>query len=134
LIVADTNLVAYLLIEGEKTELARAVWNRDPQWMLPTLWRSEFLNVLATSIRARVLTREQARDRWHRALTLFGSHEIEARGDDVLDIAAERGLSAYDAQFIAVAIRLEVPLVTADRRVLNACPDLAVPPVRFARA
>jgi len=67
-------------------------------------------------------------------LTLFGSHEIEARGDDVLDIAAERGLSAYDAQFIAVAIRLEVPLVTADRRVLNACPDLAVPPARFARA
>lgn len=133
MIVADTNLVAYLLIEGEKTDLARAVWSRDSQWMLPTFWRSEFLNVLATSMRARVLTREQARERWHRALTLFGSHEVETSGDEVLDIAAERGISAYDAQFVAVAIRLEAPLVTSDRRLLTACAGLATTPDRFVR-
>lgn len=131
MIVADTNLVAYLLIEGDKTELARALWNRDSQWMLPTFWRSEFLNVLTTSVRARVLTREQARETWHRALALFGSHEVETSGDEILEIAAERGISAYDAQFVAVAIRLEARLVTSDRRLLSACPDLATAPARF---
>ncbi|MGZ5446412.1 MAG: hypothetical protein ACXWLY_31220 [Thermoanaerobaculia bacterium] len=55
MIVADTNLVAYLLIEGDKTAAARAVWKKDSRWMLPTLWRSEFLNVLTTAVRSRVL-------------------------------------------------------------------------------
>jgi len=131
LIVADTNLVAYLLIEGDKTDLAREIWERESPWMLPTLWRSEFLNVLATSTRARVLTRQQAHEIWHRALILFGSHEFEPSGDEVLDIAAERGLSAYDAQFVATALKLDLPLVTSDRRLLAACPDVARSAARF---
>jgi predicted nucleic acid-binding protein len=132
-IVADTNLVAYLLIEGEKTELARSVWGHDAQWMMPALWRSEFLNVLATSTRARVLTSNEAHEIWHLALTLFSSHEVQTAGDAVLDVAAERLISAYDAQFVVAALELEVPLVTSDRRLLDACPDLAIAPERFHR-
>jgi predicted nucleic acid-binding protein len=30
LIVVDSNVLAYLLIQGERTELAAAVWHRDP--------------------------------------------------------------------------------------------------------
>jgi hypothetical protein len=54
---ADTNLVAYLLIDGDATPQARAAWQKDPDWILPPLWRSEFLNVLATSVRHGVLDR-----------------------------------------------------------------------------
>jgi predicted nucleic acid-binding protein len=131
LIVADTNLVAYLLIEGERTEIARAVWSNDPRWMLPTLWRSEFLNVLTTSVREGVLTLEQAQQTWRLALSIFSGSEIEPSGEDVLDIAAKRRLSAYDAQFVAAAIDLNVPLVTSDRRMLKQCPDVTVRPERF---
>jgi predicted nucleic acid-binding protein len=131
LIVADTNLVAYLLIEGEKTAAARAVWAKDSRWMLPTLWRSEFLNVLTTAVRARVLTIAQAHDTWHIAHAMFDQSEVEPSGDDVLDAAAERNLSAYDAQFVVAAVDLDVPLVTADRRLLEACPDLAIALDRF---
>lgn len=133
MIVADTNLVAYLLIEGERTEVARAVWKKDPGWMLPTLWRSEFLNVLATAVRARVFDLHQARHTWHVALTLFANAEVEPAGEDVLDIAAERSLSAYDAQFVVAATDLDVPLVSADRRLLEACPDRAITPEAFVR-
>jgi predicted nucleic acid-binding protein len=133
LIVADTNLVAYLLIEGARTALARSVRDADPQWMLPTFWRSEFLNVLTTSIRARVLTLEEAHRTWHRGLILFGAGEFEPSGDEVLDIAAKHGLSAYDAQFVVTAIQLEVPLVTFDGRLVAACPEVAIPAERFLR-
>jgi predicted nucleic acid-binding protein len=131
LIVADTNLVAYLLIEGEHTDAARAVWEADPHWMLPTLWRSEFLNVLATAVRARVVTAEEAHDAWRVALAVFAENETEPSGEDVLNAALTRNLSAYDAQFVVAAVDLNVPLVTSDRRLLKACPDLAVTPQQF---
>jgi predicted nucleic acid-binding protein len=101
--------------------------------MLPTIWRSEFLNVLTTAVRADVLTLEQAHETWHVALTIFGNSEIEPEGDDVLRQAAARNLSAYDAQFVVAASDLEVLLVTSDRRLLAACNDLAVNPEEFLR-
>lgn len=131
MIVADTNLVAYLLIEGTRTTAAKAVWEKDSQWMLPTIWRSEFLNILTTAVRADVLTLEQAHATWHVALTIFGGSEVEPEGDDVLDRAAEHRLSAYDAQFVVAAADLDVPLVTSDRRLLAACASLAVSPEEF---
>lgn len=133
MIVADTNLVAYLLIEGAHTATANAVWAKDAHWMLPTIWRSEFLNVLATSARANVLTLEQAHETWRVALTIFGRSEVEPEGTDVLDQAAERNLSAYDAQFAVAASDLGVSLVTSDRRLLAACADIAVSPEQFLR-
>jgi predicted nucleic acid-binding protein len=131
-IVADTNLVAYLLIDGDQTATARAVWDKDPQWMLPTLWRSEFLNVLTTAVRAHVLTLAQAHETWRIAQSIFANSEVEPAGHDVLDAATARNLSAYDAQFVVAAEELDVPLVTADRRLQKACPDLAIAPERFA--
>ena len=133
MIVADTNLVAYLLIEGTHTNAAKAVWETDWQWKLPTIWRSEFLDVLTTAVRAEVLTLDQAHATWQIALATFGDSEIEPSGDDVLDRAAEWNLSAYDAQFAVAAADLGVPLVTADRRLLAACKGLAVSPDQFAR-
>jgi len=37
-IVADTNLVAYLLLGGQGTEHARQVFLRDPDWAAPFPW------------------------------------------------------------------------------------------------
>jgi len=130
-IVADTNLIAYLLIEGERTEVARAVWAKDSRWMLPTLWRSEFLNVLTTSVRAGIFELAQAQAIWQVALATFNQNEVEPSGEHVLETAAARNLSAHDAQFVVAAADLDVPLVTQDRRLLEACPDLAVAPERF---
>jgi predicted nucleic acid-binding protein len=115
-----------LLIEGERSEGARAVWKKDARWMLPTLWRSEFLNVLTTSVRAHVLSLADAQQTWQVAIAIFDQNEVEPSGTAVLNTASERNLSAYDAQFVVAAADLGVPLVTYDRRILNACPDLAV--------
>ncbi len=131
MIVADTNLVASLLIEREQSDVARAVWSKDSDWMLPPLWRSELLNVLTISVRAGVLTLADAHETWRLALALFDDSEIEPAGDDVLDMAAERKLTAYDAQFAVAAAQLHVPLVTSDRDLLKVCPSIAIAPERF---
>lgn len=132
MITADTNLVAYLLIEGEHTEAARGVWKKDPDWRVPSLWRSEFLSVLVVAVRSGVLTREPAEEAWLRALTLFGRREEAPPGAAVIDEALTSGISAYDAHFVVVARRLGVPLVTGDRTILEACPDVATSPRAFA--
>jgi len=125
-IVADTNLISYLLIEGERTEAARRVWKKDPAWVVPPLWRSEFLNVLATVYRVGVLSEGQALTAWQRAKGLFGSSEVEPEGEHVLQTAMTRGISAYDAQFVAVAEDLGVQLFSADMRLVERCADVAV--------
>lgn len=56
MIVVDTNVVAYLLIQGEQTEAARAALALDAEWAAPMLWRSELCNVLALYVRQRHLT------------------------------------------------------------------------------
>jgi len=134
MIVADTNLVAYLLIDGERTEVARQVHAADSQWHLPPLWRSEFLNVLAVSVRAQVLTREQALTVWRNATGIFGRFEKEPGGEAVLEAALEHGISGYDAQFVVVARELGTKLVTGDLRLAEACPEVAVGMEAFVAA
>jgi predicted nucleic acid-binding protein len=130
-IVADTNLVVCLVVESERTRLAREVWKADPEWRLPPLWRSEFLNVLWFLVERSVLTRDQAVDAWYFAVDLLGSSELDVDGESVLLTAISRGISAYDAQFVALASALGTTLVTEDRRVLSRCRDLAVSCRRF---
>ena len=132
MIVADTNLVAYLVIDGERTEAARRVRMRDADWRLPPLWRSEFLSVLATSVRASVLDEEGALRAWEIATTLFGRCEEEPGGAEVLKTALRYSISAYDAQFVRLAERLEVTLVAGDKRLCSACASFAVSIEEFA--
>ncbi len=126
MIVADTNLVSYLLIAGEHTNDARRVWQKDSDWVLPSLWRSEYLSVLATSVKAGVLTHEQALAAWHVGVRLFGRREREPDGTAILAAALTYGISAYDAHFLVVAEDLDVRLVTGDRSLRKACRARAV--------
>ncbi|MFO8071182.1 MAG: type II toxin-antitoxin system VapC family toxin [Polyangia bacterium] len=126
MIVVDTTVVAYLLIEGERTDEVRELWELDPDWRLPPLWRAELLNVLATSHRAGILTPDQARHVWRSAVELLRNGEVEPGGVEVLELAIARGITAYDAQFVCAARRMSVPLVSGDRRLCRACPDSTV--------
>lgn len=126
MIVADTNLISYLLIDGDRTDAARRTWGRDSDWRAPPLWRSEFLNVLVVSVRAGVLDPPSAERAWTAATGLMTGREAQPAGQAVLRAALRDGLSAYDAQFVVTAEQLNVTLVTGDRRILRARPDLAV--------
>lgn len=125
MIVVDVNVVAYYFIEGEKTALARDLMRRDADWRLPSLWRHEYLNVLATYARQGGATAAQARTLWRRALELLGPREEPTDAETALGLAIEHPVSAYDGQYVALAQRLRTAFVTEDRRLLKAFPALA---------
>ncbi len=132
MIVADTNLIAYFQLRGEEAAAAERVYQRDPHWIAPPLWRSEFLNVLALYLRRGDLTLDQALAVSESADAQMAGHEYGVVASDVLRLSAASGRAAYDCEFVALAQAHGVPLVTADRAVLAAFPETAVAPARFA--
>lgn len=130
MIVADTNLIAYLLLSEERAAVAQGVHARDDDWVAPPLWQSEFRNVLVLHVRQGLFDAGTAREAWGLACDLV--REDAAGPLRVLDVALDRGLSAYDAEFVALAEALGAPLVTEDRQVLASCGDLAISAVDFA--
>lgn len=126
MIVVDTNVVAYLYLESEHTAAAEEVLRRDADWTAPPLWRSELRNVLATQVRAGRLEVADARAVQEAAEQLLAGGEHPVASADVLELAAASGCSAYDCEFVALARHLAVPLVTGDRQLLTAFPELTV--------
>jgi len=131
MIVADTNLIAHLLIKGQGTEEAMSILKRDSSWTVPLLWRSEFRSVLTLHVRQRLLALEQAIRLMYEAEQLLTIGEVEANSDEVLQLASISNCSAYDCEFVAVARRLRISLVTSDKEILSTFPEVAVSPSDF---
>lgn len=127
MIVVDTNVVAYLYIESEFTPRAEALMARDADWAVPLLWRSEFRNILAGAVRRRRLDYDGALRLLDEAEDLLAGREHEVASREVMAFVRESRCSAYDCEFVALASRLGVKLVTMDARILEAFPRLATP-------
>ncbi|MEY4705544.1 MAG: hypothetical protein RL042_1749 [Nitrospirota bacterium] len=131
MIVADTNLLIYLYVQGQRTEESEAVLQQDALWVAPLLWRSEFRNVLIGLVRTNALQLEEALAMIDEAERWLNGHEYSVVSRQVLELASRSGCSAYDCEFVALAQDLEVPLVTNDRQVLKAFPTTACSPAAF---
>ena len=126
MIVVDTNVIHYCWVQGQNTGLAQAVRRRDPDWHAPLLWRSEMRNILTAYLRRGLLSRPQI-DSILRAVDHALAQKSHSVSDtSVLDVVEASAITAYDAEFVALAGTLAVPLVTADRAVLKAYPDRAL--------
>jgi predicted nucleic acid-binding protein len=130
-IVADTNLIAYLMIQGERTDSARAILTRDPVWAAPLLWRSEFRNVLSLYVRRGHLALSDALEFMGEAEDLLRGREYQVPSAPVLALSQQSGCTAYDCEFVYLARELHVPLVTSDKALLEAFPRIAVSMVAF---
>lgn len=133
MIVADTNLIAYLLIQGNQTADAEAVLRKDAVWAAPLLWRSELRNVLALYLRQKHLTLADVLQYMQEAEVLLEENEYHVESDPVLRLADQSECSAYDCEFVALAQKLNVPLVTSDGRLLRSFPSVAVSMSDFLR-
>ena len=127
MIVVDSNVLAYLYLPGEYSPIAEALLEHDSEWVAPVLWKSEFRNILAGHLRRNDLTFEQACSVQREAEGLLSGSEFEVDSLSVLELVRDSDCSAYDCEFIALAMRLETKLVTMDKKLLRAFPKTAVP-------
>lgn len=126
MIVVDTNVISYALIEGPLTSLAREVRTADSQWRVPELWKHEYLNVLVTYCRSTGLDARIAVRLWDQAERVLSGSTTPVNSHLAIRLAIDKKLSGYDAQFVALATELRVPLVTGDRQLTAKCPGVAV--------
>ncbi len=134
MIVADANLLAYLVMPGEHTEEAEAVLARDPTWVAPVLWRSELRSVVHKYIVRGHLTVARAVAVLGQADEVLGGREGDVDSQEVLELASRSRCTTYDCEYVTLANALDVPLVTTDRAVLKAFPTRAITPTAFLGA
>lgn len=126
MIVVDTNVMVYLLTGIGPGEAAARLLIRNPEWTAPPLLLSELRNVMVGLLRRREILPEDAEGICRDAEAVLGDRIVAVPSGPVLDTALSSGLSACDAEFVALARQLGLPLVTGDQAVLRAAPDVAV--------
>ena len=126
MIVVDTNTIAYLYLPTEYTESIEQLLAQDSNWVAPSLWRSELRNILATYLRSNILGFETACNIQHQAELLMGENEYKIDSIAVLTLATKSACSAYDCEFVALAMSLDTRLVTADKKLIRQFPETAV--------
>ena len=127
MIVVDSNVLAYLYLPGEFTQAAENLFEQDPDWHAPLLWRSEFRNILAGYMRRGTLSFDQACALQSEAEALLNGAEHEPGSRQVLELVRTSNCSAYDCEFVAVAEMLGTPLHTMDAKLLKAFPGISKP-------
>jgi predicted nucleic acid-binding protein len=97
--------------------------------IVPSLWSLEAANVIAKSQRLGKITQAQASS----FVALLDELNIDidhatARHalHDTLDLARQYRLSAYDASYLELALRLAAPLATLDAALVNAAQSAGV--------
>ena len=123
--VLDASATLAWCFEDERTAPAASVLERlrDQEALVPPLWLLELANGLVVAERRGTITRAEST----RFLGLVG--ELPIRIDQtstldlassVMDLARQYDLSAYDAAYLELALRLGQPLATIDERLRSA--------------
>jgi predicted nucleic acid-binding protein len=131
MIVVDTNVIAHYFLRGDNDQAVIDVMQKDSEWVAPSLWRSEARNVVMIM---HVHGKEDLYELMNRlamAETHLRTRTIQVRSENVLPIAKESGLTAYDAEFVSAAIELGCKLVTMDRKILSSYPQIAFHPMTW---
>lgn len=131
MIAADCTLITQLFLTTPESALASRVAATDDAWIVPPLWRSEFRSVL----RKYLLDGQLSVDKCVRAAAVaeshFASSEVAVSTADVMLIVKQTRCSAYDAEYVSLALAFSVPLVTSDKKLQAAFPSVAISPAEF---
>jgi predicted nucleic acid-binding protein len=134
-LVIDASVALAWCFKDELTEAAVRLLDRlrGGTAAVPILWPLEVSNVLALAERRRRITSAESAQ----LIALLGTLEIviDAEAESlaftrILDLAREQRLTAYDASYLELAMRLGVPLASKDRDLCDAAERLGVSVLR----
>jgi predicted nucleic acid-binding protein len=126
MIVIDANILIYALIECDNSRLIPQLRAKDADWRTTELCQHETLNVLVTYQRRGILTLEQCRGLLKHARRFITDAQHQVDMEASLTIAAKYGITGYDAQYVALAESLSVPLITEDRKLRQAVAGVGI--------
>jgi len=131
-IVADADLLSYIVIPGSHSEVASLVYARDNQWVAPDNQRDELLNVVSKNLRGNKISFEAGKNALDEA-ALIVTYEQHAPSElELLDLSVKLRATTYDSAYVWLARHLNVRLVTGDKDLLQCVPDVAVSIEDFA--
>ena len=123
-VVLDASVAADHFFSGPGSFAARAFVRSGPRMIAPDLIFAEFASVAAKFVRRGLTPTAVARDAVARLPLLI--HEVaplSALALPAYDLAARHGFSAYDAIYLALALRRGIALVTADAKLARKTMD-----------
>ena len=129
--VLDCSAAVAFLFEDEASPAADALLDRlkEDSAAVPALWRLELGNVLAGAERAGRISESQliAYLELVRELPIVTDTATDERAlREMLALARKEGLTTYDAAYLELSLRLNVPLATKDASLVSAAQRLGV--------
>jgi len=119
--VIDASVVIKWFVPEIYEAEARRLLNPSNEFSAPDLLFAELVNVIWMKVRRGNVSEETARrfagDLHRIPVATCSCLELAA---DACDLALATGRSVYDSMYLALAIRLETRLITADQRLFNA--------------
>ena len=125
MIVVDANVIVPFFQASARTAVSQAVQERDPDWVVPTLWQYEFHNAMAKTMQAGLLSLDAALTAARHAADALCPNTAEPPFVLVLPLCARHRITAYDAAYIALAQHRGCQLVTEDAELQRKFPGLA---------
>lgn len=126
MIVVDTNIIVHYWLKSEFNPNSERLLLKDPDWITPFLWRSEFRNVLSLYIKKKLLDIESAYRIIELAERQFTGNEYLVDSKRVVKLSNDSGCSAYDCEFIFLAMEFSVKLCTTDKQIIKKFPAFTI--------
>jgi len=121
--VVDDSVVCGWFIGKQATDYTEGVAMRllDEQAHTPALWQLEFANVLRTACKRGLLDAQAA----HEVIDQIGALPIMVDRDTpgpaaILSLALRYDLTSYDAAYLELALRLQLPVATQGAALMEA--------------
>jgi predicted nucleic acid-binding protein len=123
--VLDSNVALKCFLPEESSDLARGLLSRARAGSVFLIAPEIFLAEVAHSLRREVVRKrlpiEDARSIWQDICTIqIDLRPIAPLADDAFSLALEHMGAVYDALYVALAIREDLKVVTADDRMASA--------------
>ena len=122
--VVDASAIGLVLLRDENQQLAQIAEEvcRTSRLFVPPVWRTEVASLLLKALRNRRITERECDYAVKRADILAAAAVIGSENSicSIIDLAQARSLRAHDATYLQLALALDLPLLTNDRRLIDA--------------